>query len=465
MKFILRRPDAAYLDTHLWLPKKYWSEAHIKRSLQYDLARTGEILDAYVETSNHYIVPRNFLSWRSFALMKYPVFDVRHTDFPTVDFKSNVILDKREEGKTYQRESYEALRGTYDGILTLKCGAGKTVVALHTAASFRVPILIIVSDKGLAEQWLKEIKQCLGIDESEVGRIGGDGAPFDWEGTRITIAIVNTLAKRVQDDTLPPELTRYFGIVICDEAHVMAAPYFNLAVPPFHGRRWGLTATPDREDGFTSLLHYTFGHVVFQYLMPDLMPIVYFRKLNTVLDTTDRTIVDLTHDSTGELHFGMLYNYFATIDARVEKIVADVQAAIKKDGRQVLVLTHSRDLCERLGTYFPDGGVVHAGVKGKERFNRVANKNPVIAIMQLGKQALDKPILDTIYICEPFKKKGMLQQVMGRALRPHPKKQRPVIVFYEDAEISAMYKLCQKVRATLSRWPANKGGRIRFFNK
>lgn len=464
MKFILRDPEAAYLDTHLWLPKKYWSDAQLKSALQYFLPRTGDLLMAYEEGAEHYRVPRNFLSWGTFGKLPYPVYDARFTDFPRVEFNSRVKLDSREPGKTYQRDSVAALLKTYDGILTLRCGAGKTVVALHAAALRGHPILVIVSDKGLARQWMEEIETHLGIPPEEVGRIGGDGAPFRWRDTKITIAIVNTLALRVQDGTLPLDMTKYFGTIIPDEAHLMAAPFFNMAVPPFHGARWALTATPNREDGFDSLLSYTFGNVIYQYLMPDLKPIVYFRKLPTVLNMTDPAVVEAVTDSTGALHFGRLYDYFAGVDKRVEKIARDVQVSLN-DGRQILVLTHSRKMCDALAAHLPSAGVCHGGVGEAERLRRIREMNPVIAIMRLGKQALNKPSLDTLYVCEPYKKDAMLQQTMGRVLRNYAGKQQPAVIFYEDAEIPPMFKLCQRIRRSLSTWPAHKGGRIKFFNK
>jgi len=464
MEFLLRDPEAAYLDTHLWLPKKYWSDAQLKAALQYFIPRTGELIETYVEMPSHFKVPRNFLSWGAFAKLPYKVYDARFTNFPKVEFKSSVVLDSQDPTQTFQHEAAEALFQTYDGILTLRCGAGKTVVALHVAAAFGHPILVIVQDKGLAKQWVEEIEQFLGIPEKEIGRIGGDRSPFTWKNTKITIAIVNTLALRVQDGTLPPEMTRYFGTIICDEAHLMAAPFFNLAVPPFHGRRIGLSATPTREDGFDSLLSYTFGNVVYRYLKPALMPFVYFRKLPTTLDLSDEDIVQKTHDSTRALHFGRLYDYFSTIDARVEKIAQDVKAALK-EGRQILILTHSRAMCDALHAKLPTAGVCHGGVGEKERLRRIKTMNPVIAIMRLGKQALNKPSLDTLYVVEPFRKTAILQQTMGRILRIYTGKKEPVVVFYEDSLIEPMFKLCRAIRRSLSNWPAHKGGRIRFKDK
>lgn len=464
MLFTLRDAEAAYLDTHLWLPKKYWSAQQLKQALQYYLPRTDEIFVALEETAHHFRVPRNFLSWGAFKDMPYPVYDNRFTDFPKVSITSKVVLDAREPGKTYQREACEALLRTHDGILTLRCGAGKTVVALHAASLLGVPILIIVNDKGLAKQWVEEITTHLGIPEEEIGRIGGDKSPFTWRGTRITVAIVNTLALHVQRGTLPPEMTKYFGVIIPDEAHLMAAPFFNLALPPFHGRRWALSATPSREDAFDSLLQYTVGNVVYQYLMPDLTPTVYFRKLPTILDLTDPNVVSSVMDSTGTLHFGRLYDYFSQLDERVDRIAKDVRVSMKS-GRQILVLTHSRAMCDALHAKLPEAGVCHGGVGEAERLRRIKTMNPVIAIMRLGRQALNKPSLDTLFVCEPFRKEATLQQIMGRVLRSFSGKQDPSMVVYEDSQISPMFKLCRALRRSLSLWPAHKGGRIKFYDR
>lgn len=461
MKFIVRDPDAAYLDTRLWLPKRYWSDAQLKRALQYYLPRTNEFLEVFEEADQHFLVPRNFLSWGAFGKLPYRVYDARFTNFPRVEFKSNVILDAREPDKTYQRDACRALLSTYDGILTLRCGAGKTVVALHAAAQVGHPILVVVSDKMLAKQWVEEIEQFLGIPADEVGRIGGDKSPFRWRDTKITVAIVNSLAMRVQDGTLPPEMTRYFGVVIPDEAHLMAAPFFNMALPPFHGRRWGLSATPTREDGFDSLLSYTLGNVVYQYLTPDLKPVVYFRKLKTTLNMSNADVRARVNDSTNALHFGRLYDYFASLDDRVTRIAKDVQVSLD-EGRQILILTHSRAMCDALAAKLPSAGVCHGGVGEAERLRRIKTMNPVIAIMRLGKQALNKPSLDTLFVCEPFKKEAMLQQTMGRVLRSYAGKQQPAVVFYEDSEIAPMFKLCQRIRRALGNWPEHKGGRIKF---
>lgn len=457
MRLVQRKPGVGYLDTWLWLPKSHVSERQLRSTLTF-IGRDEREIEAWKEEEHHYRVPRNFIRPEVLGNLPYQIYDTRFKDFPRVSFRSSVTLDFKEPDKDYQTQGSQALLSTQDGILSLRCGAGKTVVALHTAAQLNTPILILVDDTGLAAQWISEITAFLDVTEDEVGRVWG--GKFDWK-RRITVATVQTIASHVSAGTLPHEMVQYFGVLLLDEAHVMGAPYFNTAVPPFHGRRWGLSATPSRDDEFDSLLEYTVGPVVYSYLMPELKPTVFFRALKTPINLSDPAVRKEMYAKNNMFHYTMAYGYLATLDARTEKIVKDIKDAVAS-GRQVLVLSHSRAMVETLGTHFPEGGVTHGGVKADEHWEVVKTKNPVIAIMKRGKQALNKPSLDAIFVCDPFSKPGVLQQTMGRALRGMNGKKDPIIVFFEDVHLKPLVQLCRKLRKTLARWPAHKGGSIPF---
>lgn len=466
MKFIKRRPGVGYIDNWLWLPKTHVSTSQIEASLVY-YTSDMKALQGWAEEPDHFRVPRNYYAGiGDFAQLPYPLVDARYMNFPRVEFNSAVVMDGRDPSQHFQREGSRALLNSYDGILCLRCGAGKTIVGLHTAALVEHPILVIVQDKGLAQQWVDEIKFVLGIPEAEIGRIGGDGSPFDWE-RKIAVAIVNTLAIRASNGELPPEMIRHFGTILGDEVHTLGAPFFNQAIPPFHGRRWGLSATPNREDGFDSLLRYTFGEVQYSYLMPEIVPHVIFKGLPTQLRLNDPVVKEATHDISGELHYGKLYGYFgdANPNGRMDIMANEIKAAVAA-GRQCLVLSQSRPTIAALMERIPKAGAVHGGVKSeKERLRIIREMNPVIAIMRHGKQALNKPELDTLFVCDPFRKEGTLQQVMGRVQRNFHGKKKALVIFFEDRRIGACYRLCNKLRRSLNLWPANKGGKIPFTIK
>ncbi len=461
MRFITRDPDAGYMDGWLWLPKSRWDERYLKSNLIYVNPRSNEPVIAYHSERHHWRVPRNFMSTAGLAKLPYPIHDARFRSFPKIELKSSVVLDAKEPDKNYQTLGSAALLGVRDGILSLRCGGGKTAVGLHTASQLNVPILILVNDKGLARQWVTEIEKFLGLPRNEIGVCYGN--KFKWEHP-VCVATVQTLARRVVDGTLPWEMTHHFGVLLLDEAHVMGAPYFNQAAPPFQGRRWGLSATPRREDEFDPLLRYTMGEVAYSYLMPNLRPYVIFKQLRTKLDWGDDEVVEAVTDITEEIHNMKLFGYLSTRDDRNSIIERDVRDLVAR-GRQVLVLSHSRNMVEEMGKRLADigAGVTHGGVKDDEHERVIRECNPVIAIMQRGKQALNKPNLDTLVVCEPFTKKGVIQQTIGRILRLTPgKDKKPVVIFYEDIHIKPIRTMCSKLRLHLKRWPATKGGRIPF---
>lgn len=457
MKLVIRDPRFGYLDRWLWLPKREVSEAQIASSLSYK--QGDKVIKAWRETPYHFLVPRNFWPAEGFASFRFPVIDSRFKDFPRVDIHSRVVPDRQRPDLTYQRDSVRALQSTYDGILCLRCGGGKSPTGLHAAAALKTPILIVVDEKALQKQWQKEILQFLDLPNKTVGMVG-DGK-FDWKHD-VTVASVQTLASYVRRGQLPPAMTRWFGVILLDEVHVMGAPYFNSAIPEFHGRRWGLSATPQRDDPFDSLLRYTCGRVVFTYLMPETRPNVYFCRLPTVVPSSAKKQVA---DSFGKFHFRRAYSYLATLPSRLKLIANEIRLAVKK-GRKPLILTHSVKMCDLLYAELKDDmpslGMVYGKIQGKKRLEIIKNSMPLIAIMRIGEKALDKPELDTLFVCEPYTKPKIIQQTFGRLLRLLEGKPSPVVIIFEDVHIDQINGLCGSMRRELARWPEDQGGAIGF---
>lgn len=462
MKFVRRNPTQGYYDNYLWLPKPVRRKVQMEAGYTYFDHRKDELIRAYSETPDHWLLPRNAFPLSVLGRTKFRINDVRFRDFPRVNLKSSTVLDFLDPSKTFQREGCAALLRTGDGILSIRCGGGKSRISLHAAAELHVPVLILVDDKGIAAQWIENIREIYGLRDDEIGRFFGGN--YDWKKV-ITVATVQSIAGRTARGTLPAGMVHHFGIVIADEVHVMGAPYFSAAIPPFHGRRWGLSATPTRDDGFDSLLSHNFGNVVYSYLMPELQASVVFRRLPTRVNVHSPLIRDAVCDKNGKVHNGKMWGHFSTLDTRNKIIAEDIKMSIAK-GRKVLVLTHSRNMCEVFASYFgPEARVTHGGVSLEDHNKAVREGNPLIAIMKRGKQALDKPDLDTIVVVEPTTKPQVLQQVFGRALRDMRRlgvhKAPPMIMIYEDINVDICARMCSSIRRTLNRWPANKGGRIR----
>ena len=78
-------------------------------------------------------------------------------------------------------------------------------------------------------------------------------------------------------------------------------------------------------------------------------------------------------------------------------------------------------------------------------------------IGKYGKEGLDNPRIDTLFMLEPCSSRNPLQQFMGRPCRWMEGKKTPVVVIMED-NVGPLIHMCVQLRSHLSGWPADEGG-------
>lgn len=341
MKLMRRDPDRGYLDTGLWVPKALVNVQGVKNTLTFELFDQEEVryLELFEETEHHLIVPRALWDLTAFPNIQWV--DLRPTHYRRTGIKSRVLLDHKPRngvltptGKTTQRDAIRALLGVRGGTLQLKCGAGKTPVALHLAALMQVPTLVAVDNTHLIHQWQEAIGQFLEVPGG-VGLI--QGSTKEWRHG-IVIATYHTLANWA--DTMPEEIRRWFGLFIAEEGHHANAPTFSRAAPLFYGYRLSLTATPERSDGSHVICLYHVGPVVFKDIRQETPPAIYFRWTGLRLDDKDIRVLAAVNDKSGELHLGKLAGYLGGWRTRLAFILREFRNAVQ-EGRKVLVLSNS----------------------------------------------------------------------------------------------------------------------------
>jgi superfamily II DNA or RNA helicase len=345
MKVIRRDPAKGYIDTNFWLPKTFCNVEGVKNALTFDFSEKGKpnVLVLWKETPSHLIVPREFWDTTS-SDFTFPIVDCRPIAYQRVEIESKIRLDHLPNlqgvltptGDDVQRHAMEALLPSRGGILQLACGKGKTVVALDFIARKKVPTLIVVDTTQLIEQWLTSINMFLNIPDG-VGMMG-DGE-FRWHHP-VVVATYHTLAARAA--TLPEEIRRWFGMIIWDEAHHVAAPTFARSADLFFGHRFGLTATPDRSDGQHVIYNFHIGRVLFKDLTQKLKPKIFFKWTGLSLDPQDSYVQVETRDKNGELHIGKTAVFFGQWRERLRTVLDEVQLAITQ-GRKIIVLSQSVD--------------------------------------------------------------------------------------------------------------------------
>ena len=565
MYVVKRDPDKGYIDTWLWVPRGYINVEGTKRSLTQTFtdrySSTTKVLTMYQEAPYHLLLPRAF--WGP-STLPFDVVDCRPTSYGRIEFNSRIKLDYRLQanvsgqhellptGDDVQEKSLNALQAAMGGVLQLACGKGKTIVALQCIAEMQMPALVMVDNTQLMEQWQREISTLIHIPGG-VGTIA-EGKK-DWQkglvlGTYISVANWS--------ETMPEEVRRWFGSVWWDEGHHLSAPVFSKTAPLFYGRRYCLTATPERDDGYHIIADLHVGRVLYKDLSQPLKARFIFYWTGLELDLTDPQCAVL--DKNREIHSSKVFVYFGRWKDRLYRIIQDCIDAVQA-GRRVLVVGSSvdevvnlmviwtrgvnttlitdipypqpqnvgetltplpldkrsadklelaikrkraaiekerasngaskkaismedelasmaqhwdqylvykkcealhernrRDFIRALTSEPSSAGFMTMEVPPKVRQSFVDNRPVIFAIMKYGKEGLDAPHLDTIFVSSPFSNRAGLQQLMGRITgRPLPGKKRCLVVFYRD-NIGVMHGMCDKLEKHLRQWPTDEGG-------
>lgn len=412
------KKGVAYKDRYLHLPKNKVNVRALKAALTMTPTASYEreagmripVIEAFKDEGTHLRIPRYFFTMEELETLDMEVVEAQ-LEFKRVQYTSDVTPRNQS-----QAEAICAMLDYDSGIIEMSCGKGKSVIAVHALAMLEVPTIIIVHNASFIDQWSAEIENHLGVKPAVVR---GDKREFG----DLTIAMLQTLAQNEWDQE---ELDR-FGMAIFDEAHHLAAPLFNTVCPMFSGKRFGLTATTDREDGLEDLYFHHLGPVRHSDLSMDLIPDVHFIK----------TGVMFTHEEMEEIRVKKVVNVsklrsaLAAVAPRNDLILKEIAKA-RANGRKILVLGHIVNHLKLLHAQTPGSGLCIGKVPAKKRGDILRNHDVVFGTIALAAEGLDAPWLDTLYIVSPFKATGLFRQSLGRIQRQFEGKMTPTAVIFQD---------------------------------
>ena len=297
--------------------------------------------------------------------------------------------------RDYQSEALKKFSG--NGVLCLPCGYGKTVCAIAMAAKLQRKTLIIVHKEFLADQWIERINQY--APGSSIGRIQGD--LFDTDGHSFVIAMIQTLCSRDFTDRLSG-----FGFLIVDEAHHIGAPAFSQVM--FMVRTeytLGLSATPERKDGLTRLLHWFLGPVFYKKVQEA-------QELRVEKVDFRGPFPDVSINKLGKICMATMVTDLTLINERNDVLLKILRDLVARD-RVVLFLSDRRSHCEYVTSEIP-GSTLYIGGMKLGPF-----KNLIVSTFSLAYEGLDIPELDTLVLGTPH---SDITQALGRIMRrPGPK--------------------------------------------
>lgn len=340
--------------------------------------------------------------------------------------------------RSYQERAVMALVNRTQGCAIVPCGGGKTVIGTAAIARARQPALILVHTHDLVEQWSTTVQDALGLDAGIVA-----GGRFELR--QITVATVQSLI--TLDDSARADLGARFGTVILDEAHHAPATVFREVLSWLPGRfRFGLTATPERSDGLTPMLHLCIGPELFRIDHQQLVAAGHLVVPRVVPVATGA----ITDAETHAAIVGDLAN-----DPDRNRLIVDLVVREARAGCSVLVLSGRVDHCQRLAKLLTTAGTEAVSLTSKvakhkrstilDRFRDGSLK--VVCATSLADEGLDISRLERLVLATPARAEGRTIQRLGRLMRPHPGKRTPVLYDLVDDIPLARRQLAARKRA------------------
>lgn len=342
-----------------------------------------------------------------------------------------------KELREYQSRIVErAIASDKDDIICLPTGGGKTVIASSIMEQLNGVVLFVVPRLELIRQAQEEF--------GDVDIIWSDKTSLT--GKKCIIASKDSL--RIQYKKLPADLKEaiHEGTVIFDECHVSIKQTHSLVEMMKPKRVLGLTATPERMDGFALLkgedrIHKdgVFDGLIQEETVPSLIrkgflaPLHYYAKpIDGITDVKPDN--PLAEELSGEQMMGIFDD---------NDIWGDLVESYEQfgKGRPALGFTTTIEMAQIVVNTFEKAGynfkVIHGGMSIKERRELIDalrdHKIDGLVNAALLTYGFDCPPVSYAFNCRHIKSRPLWFQVVGRILRTCEGKSDAVFVDHGDS--------------------------------
>lgn len=415
----------------LWLPAYSEEASKAKSELQYSLrgqtkTNSGGIVKLYHEVPGYVAVPRHYLDLSKVkAVYKGPL------DFPLLEGQCSI-----EPCSAIQQEAMDFLAeygpdpARSDCIISLRCGEGKTFIAIMEMFRYGYATIIFGPTTDiLRNEWEKNIK--LYTEVQDVGEI----ISGSYNIRPITLALYDSFLALPSDKK--EDLRNRFGLLIFDEVHHASARTFSEIASFFPCRRIGLSATLSREDGLSWVYYTAFGRRIFQRNSTRKKATVIFKDLN---------INDVDYE----------HNYARSVSAleKSEQYLFAIESEIRggfTNLEKQLIICSRKSILYALSDRIKDlnHGINVYETDPEERINNLKTKSVILSIERYGKEGLSEPSLTTVRIITPFKDRNAATQIIGRLERGETSK--PMVAYFYWPTYEVFMRTRQRAKRGLIR--------------
>jgi len=271
-------------------------------------------------------------------------------------------------------------------------------------------------------QWIERIAEFL--PSARVGKI--QCSKFEVDGNDIVIGMIQTMYSR----DFPASAFSCFGLTIIDEVHHIGSEEFSKTllktVTPY---MLGISATVERKDGLTRILHMFIGDKIYSEERADDDPVC---VRGIIFHSPDADFNETIVDWKGNTQYSSMITKVCNYGPRSDFIIRVLKDLILENPKnQIMVLAHNRSLLTYLYEAivhhgFTTTGYYVGGMK-ETKLKETESRQIVLATYAMAAEALDIKSLSTLVMVSS---KTDIEQSVGRILRE--KHQNPIVVDIVD---------------------------------
>lgn len=384
--------------------KELKKDLHVKPNVMGDYGTDVEPYDVFLENDNKIYIPK-FYGIKKFG----NVLQEFNTTPSGSDINLEFNLQLRPEQKVPVEKVMEAYYNHGGGILSLYCGAGKTIMALYFIAQLKKKTMVIVHKEFLMNQWKERIE--FALPGAKVGIIQGNKCDTDCD---IVIAMLQTLSMK----QFPRETFDDIGHVIIDECHRIPSKVFSRALFKINcPYMLGLSATPNRKDGLTKVLKWFIGDIIYSLKARKERSIVEVERLlcESDLEEYSKEVTGYNGNVQIATMINNICGYYKRTFMCMKRVVDELN---KHPSRQFLVLSdrkqHLLDMEKcALQMGITSIGYYVGGMKEKD-LKKSETCRILLGTFPMANEGLDIKSLNGLVIASP---KSDIIQTVGRILR------------------------------------------------
>ncbi len=399
--------------------KEIKKELFVKPNVMGDYGAEAEPYEVFLENENKLYLPK-FYGLGALG----PVPEELNKTPPGKDIDLAFNLKLRPEQELPAEKTMEAYRTSGGGILSLHCGAGKTILALYFISQLKKKTMVIVHKEFLMNQWKERIE--FALPGAKVGIIQGQKCDVDCD---IVIAMLQTLSMK----QFPMNAFDDIGHIIIDECHRIPSKVFSRALFKINSPYMlGLSATPNRKDGLTKVLKWFIGDIIFSMKGAKERTVVKVERMMCESDQEEynKEIVAYNGNVVMATMINNIAGYYKRTFATMRRVIEKLR---ENPARQVLILSdrkqHLADMEKcALQMEFTSIGYYVGGMKEKD-LKESESKRLLLGTFPMANEGLDIKSLNGLVISSP---KSDIIQTVGRILRQKHKDCDPWILDVVD---------------------------------